>query len=83
MEPMLRRGGRGRERLFEESDADAFCAAPSLSVAGTHGLPLTISANNARRTEMILPSWANPAHGLIEKGVLLLGALTGMSGRRP
>ena len=33
----------------------------SFSVAGVHGLPLTISANRASRTEMTLPSWASPA----------------------
>ena len=32
----------------------------SASVAGVHGFPLTISANNARRTETTLPSWARP-----------------------
>ena len=30
-------------------------------VAGVHGLPLIISANSARRTEMTLPSCARPA----------------------
>ena len=33
----------------------------SLSVAGVHALPFIISANRANRTQMTLPSWANPA----------------------
>ena len=44
----------------------------SLSVAGVQGLPFIISANNAKRTEMTLPSSASPLIGLIEKGLLVL-----------
>ena len=33
----------------------------SLSVAGDHGRPLTISANTARRIGITRPSWASPS----------------------
>ena len=58
----------------------------SLSVAGVQGLPFTISANRANRTEMILPSWARPKIGLIQKCVLLLRDVTdafSASSRKP
>ena len=54
--------GRGAERLLEEGDArPPRPRRPRFSVAGVHGLPLTISANRASRTETTLPSWASPA----------------------
>ena len=60
VQAMLGRSGRGAEGLFEERDADPSVPPTSLSVAGVQGLPFTISAKRASRTEMILPSWASP-----------------------
>ena len=47
----------GAEGLFQEGHADSFGAADLLKCPGVQGLPLTISANSASRTEMTLPSW--------------------------
>ena len=57
--------GLSTEGLFQEGDADTLRAADFLATSpGSRALPLTISANRASRTEMILPSWAKPAHRL-------------------
>ena len=52
---------RRTEGLFQEGHANALGPADLRKVAGVQGLPFTISANRASRTEMILPSWASPA----------------------
>ena len=56
-------GGPGRELNVSSRNVTPTPSVPptSFSVAGVHGLPLTISANRASRTEMTLPSWARPA----------------------
>ncbi len=56
VQAMLRRGGRGANVSSRKVTPTPSVPPTSFSVAGVHGLPLTISANRASRTEMTLPS---------------------------
>ena len=61
MQAVLGGGGRCAEGLLEEGHAHALSPADVPQGRRGPGLPLTISANSASRTEMTLPSWASPA----------------------
>ena len=66
MEPMS--GGAGEAlRSPPETSHRRPCAADLPQRRRGPGFPLTISANRARRTEMILPSWAKPGDRLIQE----------------
>ena len=60
MKAMLGRGVEALKVSSRKVDPTPSVPPTSLSVAGVQGLPLTISAKRANRTEMIFPSWARP-----------------------
>src|SRR6516225_7191099 len=76
MQPMLRRGVRGGERLFEERDADAFRASHFLERGRGPRLPLYHVGEQRQSHRDDLAFLGEPSDRLSEEGVLLFGALT-------
>ena len=83
VQAMLRRGGRGSERLFEERDADAFGAADFLESGGRPWLALDHLGKQGQPHRDDLAFLSQASDGLIEEGVLLFGALAEVVGQAP
>jgi hypothetical protein len=56
VQPVGRRRAGRAERLFQKCGPQPLQAPTPLSVAGLQGLPLSISAKSASRTQITLPS---------------------------